>query len=233
MKASIARLDAFYEVEFGRPVFSRVASFVQIIEPLYDTFSREFRIPSDAIKVENGDSIATAGVTMNLLSGKILFEVKLDGYKAKFYDLQTQEDTELAKRHAMLFEKVVSEFMEDGYPELWKILLPCWISIKESDSAEIAAQVIRNLTWLPDSQDPFEIGASSVSTGVRFNCVNIEEMWSVGIMLTKSVLPESDLFVDFSGEYLSGSRYESFDQKIEHLSSIFDSVLDKLGLTLD
>ena len=41
MKASIVRLDAFYEVEFGRPVFSCVASFVQIIELLYDTLLKE------------------------------------------------------------------------------------------------------------------------------------------------------------------------------------------------
>lgn len=233
MKASIARLDAFYEVEFRRPAFSRVASFVQIIEPLYDTFSREVRIPSDAIRVENGDSIATARVTFNLFSGKFLFEVRLDGYKAKFHDLQTQGDIELAKRHAMFFEGAVSEFMEDGFPEVWKILLPCWISIKEPDSVEIAVQLIRNLTWLPDSHDPFGIGASSVSPGVNFDCVNSEELWDVGIMLNKSALPGSDLFVDFSGKYMSGSRYESFDQKIEHLSSVSDSVIDKLGLTLE
>lgn len=233
MKASIARLDAFYEVEFRRPAFSRIASFVQIIEPLYDAFSREGRIPSDAIRVENGDSIATAGVTFNLSSGKYLFEVKLDCYKAKFYDLRTSEDIELAKRYAMVFEAVVDEFMEDGYPELWKIILPCWISIEESGSTEIAVQLIRNLTWLPDSHDPFEIGASSVSSGVKFDCANFNELWNIGIMLNKSVLPGSDLFVDFSGEYLSGSRYESFDQKIEHLSSVSNSVINKLGLTLE
>ena len=233
MKASIDRLDAFYEVEFRRPAFSRVASFVQIFEPLYDTFSKEVRIPSDAIRVENGNSIATAGVTFDLYSGKFLFEVRLDGYKAKFYNLHTEEDTEQAKRYAMLFEEVVSEFMEDGYPQLWKILLPCWISIKESNAVEIAEQLIRNLTWLPDSHDPFEIGASSVSSGVKFDCVNFEELWSVSIILNKSVLPGSELFVDFSGDYMSGTRYESFDQKIEHLYYVSASVFNKLGLTLE
>jgi len=233
MKASIDRLDAFYEVEFHRPAFSRVDSFVQIFEPLYDTFSKEVRIPSDALRVETGDSIATAVVSLELFSGKFLFEVKLDGYKAKFYDLQTEKDTQLAKRHAMLFEKVVSEFMEDGHPKLWKILFPCWISINESDSVKIAEQLIRNLTWLPDSHDPFEIGASSVSSVVKFDCVNFEELWSVGILLNKSVLPGSELFVDFSGEYLLGTRFESFDQKIEHLFSVSASVIDKLGFTLE
>ena len=233
MKASINRLDAVYEVEFRRPAFSRVTSFVEILEPLYDTFSREVRIPSDAIRIENGDSISTAGITFDLFSGKFLFEIKLDGYKAEFYDLHSKEDTELAKRYAMLFEEVVSEFMKDGYPQLWKILVPCWISIKDPNSVEIAEQLIRNLTWLPDSHDPFEIGASSVSSLVKFDCVNFEELWSVGILLNKSVLPESDLFVDFSGEYMSGTQFESFDQKIEHLSSVSASVFNKLGLTLE
>ena len=233
MKASIIRLDAFYEVDYSRPAFSRVASFLQIMEPIYDAFSEEVQIPSDAMKLENGDTIATAGVTLNLFSGQSLFEVKLDGYKAKFYDLQSPESIEQAKRHAMLFETVVSEFMQDGIPAHWKIVLPCWLSIKELDSVKITEKLIRNFTWLPDSNDPFEIGATSVSSGVRFDCVNLDESWNVGIMLNKSFLKGSDLFIEFSGEYQSGSRFETFNQKLEHLSSVLISVIEKLGLTLE
>ena len=159
--------------------------------------------------------------------------MKLDGYKAKFYDLQSPESIEQAKRHAMLFETVVSEFMQDGIPAHWKIVLPCWLSIREPDSVKITEKLIRNLTWLPDSNDPFEIGATSVSSGVRFDCVNLDESWNVGIMLNKSFLRGSDLFIEFSGEYQSGSRFETFNQKLEHLSSVLTSVIEKLGLTLE
>ena len=84
MRARTARFDAYYEVAFNRPAFSRVASFSQIIEPIYDAFSAEVSIPPDAIKLENGNTIATAGVTLTLFSGFSLFEARLDGYKVRF-----------------------------------------------------------------------------------------------------------------------------------------------------
>lgn len=232
MKASIYRIDAFYEVEFRRPVFSRIASFVDIIEPLYDSFSKEVDIiPSDAIRVENGDSIATSSIRFTLFSGQVLFEVKLDGYKVKFYNLH-KKDAERAKRYALIFERVVNEFMDDGYPKLSRILFPCWISIDTPSTTKVAEQIIRNLTWLPNSHDPFKIGASNTSSGIRFDCNNDEELWNFGILLNKSVMPGSELFIEFSGEYILGSPYESLDRKIDHLSSVSVSALDKLGLTL-
>ena len=57
MKARIARFNAHYEVVFSRPAFSRITSFSQIIEPIYDAFSQEIQIPSDAIELENGNTL--------------------------------------------------------------------------------------------------------------------------------------------------------------------------------
>ena len=51
MRARIVRLDAHYEVAFPCPTFSPIASFFQIIEPIYDAFSSELVVPSADIVV--------------------------------------------------------------------------------------------------------------------------------------------------------------------------------------
>ena len=231
MKASIARFDAHYEVAFSRPAFSRIASFSQVIEPIYDAFKAETLIPSDAIRLDTGNTIATAGVTLTLFSGLSVFEAKLDGYKAHFLDLRSPEAIDQAKRHAKLFEAAICGFLPDGVPGHSRIVTPSWLTVEGGPSA--AEALVRNLTWLPESHDPFEIGATNVRSLVKFQCLNTDDLWTVGVTLDKSALPEAHLFVEISAEYASSTQFETFDQKAEHLSTITRSVIDKLGLVVE
>lgn len=231
MKARTARFDAYYEVAFNRPAFNHIASFSQIIEPIYDAFSPEVRIPSDAIKLENGDTIATAGVTLTLFSGFSLFEARLDGYKTRFLDLRSPEAIDQAKRHAKLFESAVRGFLTDGIPAHWRLITSSWLTV--DGGIDAVGDFIRRLTWLPESQDPFEIGSTGVSSQVRFDCFNIEDLWTVRVTLDKSAMPNTHLFLEISGEYASGSHFNTFDKQADHLSVLSRSVIDKLGLVVE
>ena len=231
MKARIARFDAHYEVAFSRPAFSRIASFSQIIEPIYDAFGTDTPIPSDAIKLESGNTIATAGVTLTLFSGLTVFEAKLDGYKAHFLDLRSPEAIDQAKRHAKLFEAAICGFLADGVPGHSRIVTPSWLTVEGGQNA--AETLVRNLTWLPEAHDPFEIGATNVRSLVKFECLNTDDLWTVGITMDKSALPEAHLFLELSAEYKSDSQFDTFDKKADHLSTVTRSVIDKLGLIVE
>ncbi len=231
MKARIVRSDVHYEVAFSRPAFSRMASFSEIIEPIYDAFSSETAVPSDAISVENGNTIATAGVTLTLFSGLSVFEAKLDGYKAHFLDLRSPEAIDQAKRHAKLFEDTISGFITDSVLGISRFVTPSWLTVEGGIAA--AETLARRLTWLPDSDDPFQIGTTSTRSLVKFECLHHNDLWKIGIMVEKSALPEADLFLEFSGEYDSDSHFDRFDDKANHLSSVSRAVIDKLGITVE
>ncbi len=230
MNARIVRSDTHYEVGFSRPAFSRITSFAQIIEPIYDAFCTEFEIPSDAISLENGNTIATAGVTLTLFSGLSVFEAKLDGFKAHFLDLRSSDAIDRAKRHARLFEDVVCGFLADGVPAHSRLVTPSWLSIEGGIPA--AEALVRRLTWLPDSDDPFEIEATNTRSLVKFECSN-NQLWQIGITADKSALHEADLFLELSGEYASGSHFDSFDDKANHLGRVSRAAIGKLGLILE
>lgn len=231
MKARIARFDVHYEVNFSRPAFSRIASFSQIIEPIYDAFCSEMSIPSDAIKLEIGNSIDTAGVTLTLFSGLSVFEAKLDGYKAHIIDLRSRESIDQAKRHAKQFETAICGFMADGTPGLSKLITPSWLRLEGGVSA--ADAFVRNLTWLPESNDPFQIGTTNVRSMVKFECSSTDEQLTVGVTVDRSALREADLFLEISTEFGVGTQFDNFDKKIDHLNSLTRSVFDKLGLEME
>ena len=231
MKATIVRYDAYYEVEFSRPAFSGVGSFAQILEPIHDALSQEFFVPSDAISLENGNTVASAAVTATLLSGNAVFEARLDGFKTHFFDLALLRDTNRAKRCAMLFENAVLEFLSDGLPARWRIAIPSWLIV--DGGSDVAEDLVRKLTWLPGSRDPFEIGATKTLSHVKFDCINVDQFWTVGLAIDKSALPDADLFVEVSATYTPGSQFASFEKKLEHILAISDLLSNKLGLILD
>ncbi len=231
MKARIARFDMHYEVVFYRPVFSHLASFSQIIEPIYDAFSADFPIPSDAIKLENGNTIATAGVTLTLFSGLSLFEARLDGYKADIIDLRTSADFDQAKRHTKFFESAVSGFLIEGRIKHLRLVTPYWLEVEGGMDA--IGRLIRHLTWLPESHDPFEIGSTKVDSQVRFDCSNSEDQWTARITVEKSAIQNAHLFLEISSQYEADFQFNNFDKRTEHLSMVKKSVFDKLGLVVE
>ena len=228
MKARVARFDASYEVVFARPAFSRLTSFAKIIEPLHDALSRETTIPSDAIRVENGNTIASAFVSVALPFGNSLLEARLDGYKAQFVDLRSPEDIDRAKRHVECFENAVTTFLSDGSPHIWRLTTPHWLIL--DDGAPAAEGLIRRLTWRPEDSDPFGLGATNTQSQVRFTCSNTPGFWSVVLTIDKSAMPAADLFVEVSALYSPGSGFSTLEEKAEHLSAISKSVADKLSL---
>ena len=222
------RFDVHYEAAFRRPIFSRMTSFLQIIEPIYDSFSAESKIPLDAISVENGNTIAAAGVTLKLFSGRSMFEVRLDGYRVHFYDLTSSERTGQAIRHARLFEEAIYGFLSDPLIGHSKLVMPSWIKLEAGDAA--ANSLMRKLAWHPSSSDPFEIGATSTLSLVKFECTHQEDYCRTGIAVDKSALPEADLFLEISREYTLDSLYRSFEDKLTQLASVRRTILNKLSI---
>ncbi len=232
MKAERIRLDAHYEVLFSHPAFGQMGSFAQIIEPIYNAISPEVSIPSDAIKLESGNTIANTGVTLTLFSGCYVFRTRLDGYDAYFTEIQSQKDIEQAKRYTKLFENAIRGFFTDSVSSYSKLVTSSWLTI---DGGFVAADsLVRGLTSLPDACDPFQIGAKNTSsTNVEFECFNNEQHWKYVITVARSALPEADLFLGFSGQYDSGCPFDSLDKKLDHITAVTRSIVEKLNLEAD
>ena len=231
MKARITRFDAFYEVGFSRPAFSRISSFIQIIEPIHDALSQELLIPPDAVRVENGNTIDTAVVALNLTSPNCVMEARLNGYRAQFFELKDSGDIDCAKRCVRRFESAASGFLLDSQPVIWKLRAPFWLTVE--GGIEAAEFMIRQLTWRPDEKDPFGVDATGTRSMVRFESFNKDELWTVGIGVDRAVLPNADLFLDISAEYTLGSRYGDFDEMAEHLAGLFETICGKLELMIE
>ena len=232
MKATVKRFDVIYEVEYSRPAFNQISTFTQILEPIYDALSGELHIPSDAIRVESGNTIATAFVTITLFSGKWVFEARLDGYKAVFFDLQSAIDLNNAERFIAIFEDAVSRFLNNGKPANWRIRVPSWVKF-EDNGVDMAVDLVNHLTWFQGNVDPFQIGSTKTESLVKIGSLNKEQLWEVWVTLEKSALPDAELFYEVSATYYQGSQYDNLDKKSKHVRKLFKVIAEKINLELE
>lgn len=228
MKANMRRSDAYYEIVFNRPSFASIGSFAQIIEPIHDALSEELVVPSDAIKVETGNSIENSAVTVNLLAGNVVFEARLDGYKAHFLNLRNPGDFNFAERCTRNFANAVSAFLSDGKPALCRMVTSSWLNLEGGVNS--AEELVASLTSLSGNPDPFRINSTKTTSRVKFDCLNIEELWSIALTLEKSALPGTDLFLEVGGEYLSESTFSDFDSRITHMRYVSAQIASNLKL---
>ena len=228
MKASVSRTDAYYEIVFIRPAFGSIGSFAQIIEPIHNALSNEFVVPSDAIKIETGNSIANSGVTVSLLSGNVVFEARLDGYKAHFLNLRHPEDFDFAERCTKSFENAVADFLSDGKAALCRMITSSWLILEGGMSS--AEGLVESLTSIGGNPDPFQINSTKTTTRVKLDFLNTDELWSIALTLERSAMPGTDLFFEVAGEYLSDSTFSDFDTRITHMRYVSAQIASNLKL---
>ncbi len=231
MNARVTRLDFHFDAVFARPVLSRVASFAQIIEPIYNAFDAGgIRIPSDALFFENGNSIATAKVFLSLFSGSQTFEARLDGFEARALDLRSPELIERTRHLTQLFGDAVCHFLSGGLPDRHTISTPTWLTV--DGGCDAAESLVRRLGWRPESSDPFGIGTQKVASPAAFICENLDGNWTASIKIERSQLPDAHLFLLVAVEYGQGSGFETFFDRAEHVDTIRRTVAEAVGLTV-
>ncbi len=228
MKATVAKINLRYEVGYAQPLFSQIGTFLEQIEPIYDALRQDLSVPSDAITVENGNTFATAKITVSLFSGKWVFESRLDGYKVQISDLFKTEHYDFAVKCTGKFSGAVIGFIPNATPEFWQIQKSTWLNV--DDSSESVTRFLNQFNPYGDSHDPFNIDSTKTETSARFECSNREKFWNVWIAMEKSIDPTATLFYDVLVNHFTGSLLEDMESQSQHLKHLSDAFLKKPNL---
>ena len=173
--------------------------------------------------------VAVLKVTLSLVSGFQTFEARLDGFEAHFLDRLSPTAGAQARESVTLLGYDVFGFLSDGVPDQCTITIPTWL--KADGGYDAADALIRSYAWKTDSNVPFGIGAHRVPSQATFSCTNLDTNWTASIMIARSLLPDTQLFLQVGAEYRPGSGPENFVDRAEHVAEIWNSVAESIGLT--
>ena len=152
---------------------------------------------------------------------------------AHLFDLRSPKAIDRAKKSTRLIGNAVCEFLSDGLPDRDTIMTPTWLTFDGGHNYDVAGALVRRLALKTDSNDRFGIGAHTARSQATFSCTNLNMSWTASIMIAKSPLPDTQLFMRVAAERRQGSRTENFVDSVEHVAEIWNSAVGSLGLTVN
>jgi hypothetical protein len=230
MKATIARADVTYEVTFKRPLFDRDREAPPLLQSLYDTFSDNFAISLPDVAVNFGGPPAHVSASINLFGGAGSVELLLDRWRATFRNIRTEEDRKLIIRCLNLAGGAIETFSDRLRPSRSLVTLGTWQTCDEG-----AAGVAKFLAEHGALRTPIDRGfldAEQVDFSIYPRLRSVTEGWDVIFLIQASQLEGTHLFAHYNGTYIEGGRYNTVDQKAEHVRMMLTGMLEKLGVEL-
>jgi hypothetical protein len=228
MKVTVARVDVIYEVNFRRPLFDREREVPPLLQSLYDTLSDNFGISLSDVSVHLADSLPNVFAMVNLFGGAGSVELRLDRWRAVFRNIRTDEDRKIIIRCLNLAGGAIENFSDRSRSSRNLVNVSVWY-VCDAGSTGVAKMLSQHGSSGMRIERGF-LGSEEIEFSLYPRLLNKTEGWDVTFLVQRSWLEPSHLFINYSGTYLEGGRYNTIDQKADHIKQMFGGLLETLGL---
>lgn len=229
MKATLARADVTYEVSFKKPLFDQGAH-PPLVQSVYDTLSDNFSISLPDVGVNAGPAPSHIFVVMNLFGGAGSVELRLDRWRASFKGLMNENDRKLIIRCLNLVTVALEGASDRISPARTVLTVASWYKCDEG--APGVASMLSEHGSLGIEVDRGFLGAEQIDYTINPHMRNPTEGWDALFFIQESQLEGTHLFLNYTGNYVTGGRYNSVDQKADHIATMISGMLGALGVVL-
>jgi hypothetical protein len=230
MKATLARADVAYEVSFKKPLFDREREAPPLLQSLYDALSDNFPISLNDISTNMNAPPAQVSATIGLFGGAGWIELRLDRWRAGFRNLRTEEDRKLIIRCLDVAGRAIQTFSDRLRTTSTVLNVSSWLVCDQGMSG--VATLLSNHGSLGIQIDRGFLGAEEIHFSINPRLRNSTEGWDVIFLFQASAMEGTHLFANFNGTYIEGGRYNTIDQRAEHVRVMLSGMLEKLGVEL-
>lgn len=228
MLYSVQNLNVTYEVTFKEPAFAVPQSAVPILDSFYKALAPRYGIRVSDLQITSGNLLSDMAVRVTLFRGNGSLEVSVEKFSGKFQGLKTEEDVMAVKDCLNLSGDALNKALPDFSERATAIGTTAWLTCdtEESEIKELLKNFGESGTNIPFE----EFGATEINYSQKAAFSNTEESWSVAFGLERSAIPGSHVFFDCNANYLNGGRYNSLDERVEHVRRIWLGVLQNFRL---
>jgi hypothetical protein len=232
MKAQVARVDVSYEVSFRRPLLDWASVALPLFQSFYDRLSENFTVSLADVAVHADPHPAYAAASISLFGGAGAVELRPDRWRATFRNLRTEEDRKIVRRCLGLVESATEAGSRPDRPKSAQTLVTVasWYVCDEGATGVTELLGRHGSLGIPISRG--FLGAEQIDFNVNPRLRNPTEGWDATFLIQPSVLEGTHLFANYSGTYVEGGRYNSIEQKAEHVKLMLTGMLEKIGVEL-
>jgi hypothetical protein len=226
MQATLASADVTYEVFFKKPLFD-ARDNAPLIQSVYDALSGSFLLSINDITVNQGPAPSQISVALSMFAGAGSIELRVDRWRGSFRRLVSSGDFDLILRCLNVTSGAMQNTSDRLSPARAKVVVASWYNC-DMDLKEIEALLGRY--WLKDRELHSNfLNAEQVTLTLNPYLKNATEGWDVFFLVQPSAVPGTQLFLNYTGTYIIGGRYNSIDQQSEHVRGMIEGMLKELG----
>ncbi len=227
MKYNRFATNVRYQARFASPQFQLPNVAAEVIEGFYNALNPRFTLNLSDLQSLGGHSYADVALRISLLSGKGQLEVRPDRFSTFFQDLRSDEELITVRDCVELSEDALATTLPDLEVLDRAIQLSFWLKCEGGPDAVTELLNQHGQRGLPIAKEDF--GAQDFDHTLRVDLRNSDERWQVNFSFQKSV-PGADLFFLVDSSYTEAGKYNSFEQRVEHITSLSLKMLKTLGL---
>ena len=227
MKAALTRADVTYEVFFKKPLLDRPSGVPALIQSVYDALSEAVTISVADIQVNQSLTPAQTSVTYNLFGGAGSIEIRADRWRSTFRNLISIDDINLITRCIQIAASAIEKTSDRLSPARTDLTVAGWY--KSDVGREEVAAVLKNY-WMPKNEMAAKfLDADEIEYVLNPKLKNKSEGWEATFYVAVSALDNTELFINYLGNYTHGGRYNSIDQQRTHVRAMLAGMLNKIG----
>lgn len=222
-------LDISYEANFLIPAFDLAKESVSVLNALYRHLAPRYTPRSSDMQVVGGSLLSDLKARITLFGGLGVLEVTADKFSASFTnavgtDIETIKDCVAAALAAMAEWSPDLSYREES--------IRATVFLNIMDGADARDNFLNNLVGGKAAIQPEDFGATRVYPGMKVECVNLDDKWTVGFDVYRSWAIGEMLVANCNAIYQQGTPLTTFEEKAAHAGKMFTDFLAHVGLEL-
>ena len=230
MQFSTQLISLNYERNFKSPAFGLLESRVSILREFYEKINPRFPLNLSDMVALPGNTLDNIGIKITLFNGNGVLELSAEKMDLCFTNLISEEDILVAKDVISLYEESFFGVFSNAQIKDTAIKTSSWLQLQDDEKA--GNSILNNFSSSYNI-NPEDFGADAFGDPVlKTSLMNLEEGWAVSFHLEKSKIPKAQLFFMCDCVYLEYGRYNSLDDRKDHIRKMYLKFLAHLGLEL-
>ncbi|MCI0561040.1 MAG: hypothetical protein MN733_21345, partial [Nitrososphaera sp.] len=198
-------------------------SAAEILESIYQKLNPTYPLALSDLTATAALSVGEVAVRASLFEGKGLLEVSVDKFTARFEGLRTEGDLKLVRDVIILSEEALQSVFPNMHYTVATIKSSAWLNCKGEEKG--VKDLLEKYGTPKLGLSPSKFGATKITNFIRSELINEEMGWSTNILIERSIIPATHLYILCGGTYLENDNFKGFREQVGHYENIYRMLL--------
>ena len=228
MEANLTRAELIYEVTFSTLSFELPGFGTALLKAIHESFSPDFPINTDDMRVLGGNSLSDVHVQINLFDGFAMIDVRPDGISMNFRGLRNSGNFVTCMHCISLCETAARGTVPDF--EVGVVAFRPTLFLDLADGTKNSSAYLAEYTGTMKQFDLVEFGNPAQHPAVSLELEGEEQGWNLIFNAYRDRMEQASLVVSIYAVYREDGAIRGLKHRAAHLQRLTRTLLHGIGI---